>query len=449
MDLKETVKLYKNEIINNLSKLVSYRSVLGEARENAPFGEECANCLKEALNIAKKYEFNTKNLDNYCGYAEIGTGKEIVGIVAHLDVVPEGNGWNTNPYEATIKDNKIFGRGTSDDKGAVVASMTALKIVKDMNIPINKRIRLIMGCNEETGSECMKYYIKKEGNIDIGFTPDGDFPVVNGEKGQIKAEFRCQNVNEIYIKGGVVSNAVSGECEIEISSKLYDKNIFKKYLKDNNLEVEIISDGDIDKIAIKGKSAHACNPSLGINAISYAILALKEAGYEDDLVKFYSKYIKNETDGNSFGIKVSDKYGELTFVNGMIYPEENEIVGTIDIRVPIMIESSKLAEEIMKNEYECGKLEIKSTTNSLYYPEDSKLVTSLMKAYKNVMKDENAKPFTIGGGTYAKSMNNCVAFGCEFPNTDNRIHNANEFVCIDELMLQVELYVNAILELIK
>lgn len=449
MEIKEIIKSYKDEMIMNLTKLISYRSVLGEESKNAPFGIECAKCLQEALNIADKYGFKTKNLDNYCGYAEIGEGEEIVGIVAHLDVVPEGNGWNTNPYEATMKENKIYGRGTSDDKGAVIASMTALKIIKDMNIPINKKVRLIMGCNEETGSKCMKHYIEKEGDIDIGFTPDGDFPVVNGEKGQIKLKFKCNNKNNIFINGGVVSNAVSDNCSLKLSNELYNKESFEKYLKQNNIEYSIIENGGIDEIKVKGKSAHASNPSLGINAISYTIMALKEAGYEDDLVKFYSKFINIETNGESFGIKLSDKYGELTFVNGMIFVENDLIVGTIDIRVPILIDSKELADKILLKEYGETILEVESITKSLYYPEDSKLVTALMKAYRDVTGDENAKPFTIGGGTYAKSMNNCVAFGCEFPNTDNRIHNANEFVDIDELLLQVELYVYAILELIK
>ena len=167
MNIDNIVEKYKDEIINNLADLVSYQSVAGEKKENAPFGEENAKCLNRALEIAKGYGFDTKNLDNYCGYAQIGSGEKIIGIAAHLDVVPAGNDWNTNPFEATIKDGKIYGRGTSDDKGAVVASMIALKIIKDLNIPLNKKIRLILGCAEETGSDCMKYYKEKEGEFDL------------------------------------------------------------------------------------------------------------------------------------------------------------------------------------------------------------------------------------------------------------------------------------------
>lgn len=263
MEIKERIKEYKEEIIINLSKLVSYRSVLGEEAENAPYGIECAKCLQEALKIAENYGFKIKNLDNKCGYAEIGEGKEIVGILTHLDIVPEGNDWDTDPFKATIKNNKIYGRGTSDDKGAAIASMVALKIINDLNVPLNKRIRLIMGCKEETGSECMKHYVEKEGNIDIGFTPDGDFPLVHGEKGQVRVEFISPNTNNLEINGGVVENAVSGYCKIKIKRNSYKEEIFREYLKNNNIECEITYlDDEFDMIEVKGKSAHASTPEL-------------------------------------------------------------------------------------------------------------------------------------------------------------------------------------------
>lgn len=449
MNLKKQIELYRQEMINNLSKLVSYRSVLGKEEKNAPYGIECALCLQEALRIAKNYGFKTQNLDNKCGYAEIGEGKEIIGILTHLDVVPEGNDWHTDPFKATIKDNKIYGRGTSDDKGATIASMIALKIIKDLNIPLNKRIRLIMGCKEETGSECMKHYIQKEGNVDIGFTPDGNFPLVHGEKGQIKVKFTIKNDNNFKINGGVVENAVSDYCHIKIKNSLYKEKDFREYLESNNIEYEIDKlDDEFDIIKVNGESAHASTPELGKNAINYAIMALKEANYESNLVKFYSKYIKLETDGESFGIKCEDEFGKLTLVNGTIKTLDNVIIGTIDIRVPVMVSVDEILNKLTSNSYDGTIMNVIKGSDSLYYPLDSKIVKSLMRAYINVTGDNKSQPITVGGGTYAKTMKNCVAFGCNFLTTDNRIHNSNEFVIIDELLLQVELYANAILELL-
>lgn len=448
MNLKEEVLQYKDDMIHNLSKLVSYQTTLDKPEKNAPYGRENARCLEEALNIAKKYGFKIKNLDGHCGYAEIGEGKEIIGILTHLDVVPAGIGWNTDPFTATIKDNKIYGRGTSDDKGATVASLVALKLLKDSNIPLNKRIRLIMGCKEETGSECIKYYIEKEGNIDIGFTPDGSFPVVHGEKGHIRAVFKCENTSQFYIKGGVVDNAVSDSCIVKIEIKLYHKKLMEKYFNKENITYTIENDGDKDIIKVKGISAHASKPELGKNAISYTIMGLKEAGYNDNLIEFYSKYIGLETSGNSMGIKCEDQYGKLTFVNGMIWTENNEIIGTIDIRVPVTLNSDIIVKKLISNQYEGGNIDIIKYSDTTFYPINSKLVKTFMKVYQDVTGDKESQPITTGGGTYAKTMKNCLAFGCKFPKSNNQIHNANEFVEINELILQVELYVKAILELL-
>ena len=283
----------------------------------------------------------------------------------------------------------------------------------------------------------------------MGFTPDADFPVIHGEKGQIKAIFKCKNGGTFRINGGVVENAVSDNCTVEIGKEEYNKELLEEYFKANNIEYFIESNQNKDIIKVKGLASHACRPHLGINAISHAILALKNAGVSNNLVDFYSKYIGLETDGDSLGIKCEDKYGTLTCTNGKIWTEDNEIIGSLDIRIPVSLDNNEI-EKILTS-IDCNETEmiVKTNRKGLFYPEDSKLIQTFMKVYREVTGDKNAKPITIGGGTYAKEMKNCVAFGCAFPNTNNRIHDANEFVDIDELLLQVELYYNAILELLK
>ena len=178
MDVKSMVEGYREELVKRLGTLVSINSEEGTPEADAPFGAGPRDALQAALKMCAADGFQTVNLENYAGYAEIGAGKECIGIVGHLDVVPAHmeDGWNTDPFEMTEKDGVLYGRGVSDDKGAVVASMIALKVIKDMQIPLTKRIRLIMGTNEETGSKGLAYYVKKEGSVDYGFTPDGDFP---------------------------------------------------------------------------------------------------------------------------------------------------------------------------------------------------------------------------------------------------------------------------------
>ena len=189
MEIQERVKSYEEAMLNDLATLVSYNSVQGEPQPDAPFGEVPAACLDKALEIAEGYGFTVKNVDHYAGYAEIGEGEQVIGVLAHLDVVPAGEGWKTDPFTLTRDGDRVYGRGTSDDKGAVVASMIAMKVLKDMNVPLTKRIRLILGTNEETGSKCLAHYVEKEGHIDMGFTPDGTFPGVHGEKGALGLDF--------------------------------------------------------------------------------------------------------------------------------------------------------------------------------------------------------------------------------------------------------------------
>jgi succinyl-diaminopimelate desuccinylase len=449
LDLKQIVESHKEELIENLKSLVAYESVLVESEGNTPYGEQNAQCLQKALELAESCGLQTNNLNNKCGYAQIGQGKEIVGVLAHLDVVPAGNNWDTNPYVATIKDGKIYGRGTSDDKGAIVSSMLALKIIKELDMPLTKRVRLIMGCKEETGSEDMEYYIEKEGHINVGFTPDGRFPVVHGEKGHIRAIFKSTNTSILNIQGGVIDNAVSDNCTITIKSNTCNKHILKNYFEENNIGYTITEKTNMDIIETMGVSAHASRPELGKNAISYLIVGLKEAGYEDEFVEFYYNTIGLRTNGESLGIACKDEYGELTCVNGKIYMENKQIVGTIDIRVPVTLESQDIVDKLLDNKNFGGTIEIISFSETTFFSLDSELVKVLMQVYQDTTGDLISKPITTGGGTYAKTMNNCIAFGCKFPNTENNIHNSNEYVDIDELLLQVEIYIRAIIKLIE
>ena len=274
MKIKDAVHGNKQVLFEVLRQLVSFNSIYKPNENNTPFGLENRNCLRKALSIAESFKLRTKNLNDYCGYIEIGSGEQIVGIVAHLDIVPAGVGWESNPFILTEKAGYLYGRGTSDDKGAASASILALKIIKDLNIDLNnKKVRLVLGCNEETGSNCMRYYNSLEPPFLYAFTPDGDFPCINGEKGQINCSFKCNKTSLLELKGGNVRNAVSNICRIMIKSKDYNKEKFIAFLIKNNLKVEIKTYKEIDNITVIGKSAHASTPELGINAITYTMHA--------------------------------------------------------------------------------------------------------------------------------------------------------------------------------
>ncbi|NLC96489.1 MAG: dipeptidase PepV [Erysipelotrichaceae bacterium] len=450
MDVKQLIAKYEQSMIDDLAKLISIDSTMGEAQENAPFGIGPKKALDEALLQCDNLGFKTKNIDNYAGYAEIGEGEQLVGVLAHLDVVPVGDGWNTNPFELTIKDNVMYGRGVSDDKGAAIASMYALKIIKDLGIPLNKRVRLILGTNEESGSLCLKHYVEKEGHIDLGFTPDGNFPGVFGEKGSFGGRFYSKNTKIKDIQGGHTVNIVCDDCTIKIEKNSYSCKKLQDYFNNLNIKYSIEEDNNDVVINVKGVAAHASRPSLGVNAISHLLNGLKQAGFQDPFVDYYLSHIGINNDGEGLGLKISDQYGSLTLNNGIIKMEDGVISGSIDIRYPVTYTAKQILELVDKYlDSENGYIEVVHVGEPLFFQVDSPLVSALVKAYRSVTNDNDSQPMTMGGGTYAKGINNCIAFGCGFPDVDYHIHDANEFLPIEELKLQTEIYVEAIKNLLE
>ncbi|MBQ1438213.1 MAG: Sapep family Mn(2+)-dependent dipeptidase, partial [Solobacterium sp.] len=316
--------------------------------------------------------------------------------------------------------------------------------------PLNKRIRLIMGTNEETGSQCLKYYVDHEGHVDYGFTPDGDFPGVHGEKGMLGGEFRCDRTNILDIRGGTARNIVCARCTAKVPKTCYSSKKFGDWLHNLNIEFDVTEEDGINTITVYGKAAHASTPELGINAISCLLVALKEAGMQDPFVDFYCSHFGLATDGAGLNAKLEDEFGVLTLNVGMISMKDGVITGTIDIRSPVTMSTKSVLKAMTgRLEDENGVIELHRHAEPLYFPIDSLLVSSLLSAYQEVTGDTNSKPMTMGGGTYAKGINNTIAFGCSFPGKDYHIHDANECVGVDELLLQTEIYVHALLKLLE
>lgn len=452
MDVKSMAEGYTQELLTRLGKLVSINSEQGKAEEDAPFGQGPKKALETALEMLKEDGLKTVNLDNYIGYGEMGEGEEMLAIVGHLDVVParKEDGWDTDPYTMVEKDGIVYGRGVSDDKGGVVASMIALKIIKDMGVPLNKRIRLIMGTNEESGSECLKYYVEHDEQPEYGFTPDGEFPCINGEKGMMAAHYVSKMTGIKDIQGGTAGNIVCNKCYIVVDKCSFSKKKLEDYFNNNNIEFEIEDLEDSIKITVIGVAAHASTPELGVNAISYLMVGLKEAGYQDPFVDFYCARIGLNVHGELMKLNLKDDYSDLTFNCGYIHMNDGVITGNIDVRFPITMTGKKITKACEKYlDHEGGQVIIDNTVEPLYYSTDSTLVTSLVDAYREVTGDEEAEPMVIGGGTYAKGIHNTVAFGCAFLGKDYKIHNANEWCPVEDLVKQVEIYVAGILKLLE
>lgn len=450
-EVKERVEAYRDELLDRLGKLVAINSEEGTPTADMPFGEGPAKALNTALGMLDKDGFKTVNVDNYAGYAEMGEGDKVIGVIGHLDVVPakKSDGWDTEPYEMVEKDGIVYGRGVADDKGAVVASMISFKVIKDMGLPMNKRVRLIMGTNEETGSKCLEHYVEKEGHVDLGFTPDGDFPGIYGEKGIMRVDYSSKSSNILDVQGGNAVNIVCDKVNAKVKAGSFDEAKFASYIKENGLTFESGKDGDAVVLTVFGKAAHASTPDLGVNAISHLFAGLKAAGMEDPFVDFYCSRIGVDTNGASFfNEAVTDEYGDLTLNSGVISMKDGVVNGIIDIRFPVTFKKEEIIAKI-KLEEPNGSFKVSTAVDPLFIDPKSPLVTSLASAYEEITGDHENKPMVIGGGTYAKEINNTMAFGCAFPGKDYRIHNTNEWCPVDELLLQAEIYVHAIMKLVE
>ena len=409
MSIKEEIHGLTDEMLTNLGRLVAIDSQLGTPSEGKPFGEGPAKVLEEALKIADELGFKTVNLDNYCGYAEMGEGEEIVGIAGHLDIVPVGGDWTYDPFKLTREGDHVYGRGTTDDKGPVLEALYAMKLLRDSGVKLNKRVRLIMGCNEETGSKCMEHYNEVAEEVSCGFTPDANFPCIHGEKGMVMMTAYSKNTRIISMNGGFVSNAVCDTCNTVVPAEAGLKEKLEAALAETKLqEYKITEENGEISIYAKGVPAHASTPTLGVNAAGVTFECLAKAGFEDDFVKFYNEHIGTACDGSGLGLKFEDEYGELTLCNGIVKTEDGVVSCTIDIRVPVTLkgdEVRKMCEDRLEDEN--GRIEIHMIGDSLFFPRESPLVNALYKAYVDVTGDTENKPMVIGGGTLSHSDRKC------------------------------------------
>lgn len=453
----ELIEKNKQDLINTVSNLIKIPSISIETSDNInPFGEECSKALNYILEIGKSMGFKTKNLNNYCGYIEFGEGPELVGIIGHLDVVPalEEDGWSVSPFTPSIRDGKLFGRGAIDDKGPVVAALYAMKAIKD-SLNISKRVRLILGLNEEKNWKCIDYYKKVEEWPSIGFSPDANFPAIYAEKGimsiELKNIFSIKNFNIIDINcNNNALNVVPKYCSITLSGNYDSDQLLKKEF--DNIKINPIDSTTI-KIESFGIAAHAAHPALGKNAIKTLIEFLINN------FEFNNNYLKRLYELGLFEIqspsflsenKIQDESGILTSNVAVLDYENNKLIIRINLRVPVNtdLENIKSKYDLLKNEFKDLEVIKLSSQEPLYVEKDSYLVETLVKIF-NKKTGLNESPIAIGGGTYARAFKNFISYGATMPGDLDMCHQVDEFIEIDKLILSAKIYAEAIYELSK
>ncbi|CDZ75739.1 dipeptidase PepV [Peptoniphilus sp. ING2-D1G] len=457
MKLEEYVERQRTEMINALQDVIRIKSVREDAKKDAPYGQGVLDCLNHVLKISEEMGFKTVNVDNYMGYLEYGEGKDMVAILGHLDVVPEGTGWSVDPYGGHIKDDNIYGRGAIDDKGPVIASLYALKALKESALKMSKRIRILFGTNEETGSEDMKYYLNNGGEIPVcGFTPDGEYPAINGEKGIINVTFRKKmspkgDLRLLKMEGGTALNVAPANAYAEFSCDEKTKEEIKKLPEEEDIKIEMTDSGFI--VRAKGKQAHGSTPEKGKNAIGTLLIFLNNLPLKGDLksaVEFLAERIGTQTDGKSLGIYLYDEVSKgLTLNMGVLKADENSIEVKINYRYPVTKSYEDCAPKMDRAFAEEGFEKTEEThKKSLYIDENTEFLQTLLKVYEE--KTGNAaKPKSIGGGTYAKAIPNIVAYGPIFPGDEVREHLPDEYIEIDKLMDNAKIYAEAMYRLAK
>ena len=458
MDFKQYIEKNKTQMIEDLQAWIRVKSVMGEANSDCPFGEGPRNALLQALKSGENLGFRTKNVDNYAGYIEFGEGEEEIGILAHVDVVPEGEDWTHDPYGAEIVDDVMFGRGTLDDKGPAVAALYAMKAVKDSGVALAKRVRLILGTNEEHGSKGIAYYLTKEKMPTMGFTPDAEFPVIYGEKGIANFELSFDLEKEdrssiIAFSGGSEANMVP-ECCMLVLNK--DDRLLKDVKRIKRENVTISEKDDRIEIIAKGKAAHGSTPWKGKNAVSTLVEALKPVIKADTsfgrFLELYDTHIGFDFHGERIGCHLSDEEsGDLSLNLGVLALNDGKIVMTVNVRYPIQSVGSEVEkgiEKVLKGK-ELHFSGLKEDVPPLYIPKEHPLVETLMQVYREETGDIESQPITIGGGTYARECKNMVAFGALFPGDEDTMHQKDESIPLERLVRMTKIYAKAIYELAK
>jgi succinyl-diaminopimelate desuccinylase len=447
MDFLTYVNEHKEEIIDELKALLRIPSVLDQFDENSetPFGEPIQEALNHMISLAKKDGFITKNIQNYAGHIEYGEGDDILGVLCHLDVVPPGDNWSNPPFSPVIKDGKIYARGSMDDKGPTIAAYFALKFLKDLDVKLSKRVRIILGTDEETAWRGIAKYFETEEMPTIGFAPDASCPLIYGEKGMLSFD-----INGVYdgsdglisFESGERYNVVPDKASATLSVDL--KQAFNNFLKHNGFKGEI----EGNTYTVHGKNAHAMQPHLGVNA-GFILAQFLNEHFDNPIVHFIHEYLSFDAFGEKLKIDYKhEEMKEFTINTGIIRYNQDEVRLGINCRYPI---GFKLEEAITKIKKAAKKHQLtyheKTNVPIHYIDPNDPLVVKLMDAYQKVTNDMETKPFTIGGGTYARSLKKAVAFGMVMPGRKDVAHQVDEHIFIDDLIEATAIYMEAIFSL--
>ncbi|MDF2684446.1 MAG: dipeptidase PepV [Brevibacillus sp.] len=472
--LEETQKR-KEELIRTTQSFLQIKSVLdpATAKEGAPFGEGIREALDYALDVCEQAGMTIKDVRGYAAHAEFGQGEELIGILSHVDVVPEGDGWSTPPYAAEIVEGKLVARGAIDDKGPTMAAIFAAKIVMELGLPLSKRVRFIFGTDEESSWQCVNTYFATEEMPTMGFTPDADFPLIYAEKGltdltlrqtlpafQEKAPQETADVQAelVSLQSGLRMNMVPDKGEAILTPKALDAQAiaerYRQHLADNNLKGSAEEKDGSVLLHMEGVSVHGMDPGKGVNAGTHLIHFLHTLELDaraTSYVRFADQYLHNQHYGQSLGIAHDDEeMGPLSLNTGVLkYQAQGDAIFRLNIRYPHSISFDQWSAVLAAHgAEEAFELEVVEHLTPHRVDPNHPLVTTLQRVYTE-QTGEEAGIIAIGGATYGRSLDVGVAFGPLFPGRPDSAHQRDEYILVDDLIKATAIYAQAIYELAK
>lgn len=455
--ISDYIDSQKDNMLRDISRLVNIPSTKGTPTDDCPFGEMPAKALAEALSICEESGLSTVNVHNAIGFADINNKPLELGILAHVDVVPEGDGWESNPYHMEYKNGNIIGRGTSDDKGAAVAAIYAIKAIKALGIELKTNVRIIIGSDEECGSADLPHYFENYETPKYSFSPDAEFPLINIEKGRFAPHFETEINNEnniIYFDSGIAVNAVPHIAVMKLKN-ISNDILYAACVKTESvtgIKFELSYDNDTTTITAYGKAAHASTPLMGNNALTAMLTLVTELGINSDVGNIMMSLSKlfphSDANGNAMGVaRKDDVSGELTMSLDILKFDGNKIFGSIDCRMPVSATEENTAMPTVANLQKIGfNVSSSDIVPPHHVDENLPFIKTLLSSYE---KHTGLKGYcmAIGGGTYVHDIENGVAFGCIMPDVDTHMHGANEFMPFEDLVTSAKIFADAIIEI--
>ncbi len=436
---------------------------------NAPFGQAIGDALNYTLSVCEQHGFTTENFAGFAGHADFGTGTEIAAMLGHLDVVPVGKGWTHEPWDATLVDGWIWGRGTTDDKGPTYAAMWGAFAVKAVceaqNITLSRKLRLIFGCDEESGWECMAHYFGAAGQPQptLAFTPDAEFPLVHAEKGSftgtVTQSFGDSSADArlVSFHAGQRPNMVPDEA-VAVLTGNSEALAMMQFVLDPMPGITTVLEGETLTVTAKGKAAHGSTPDQGDNAaVKLARALTSNLSAFDDLDGAASEWLTDlakrgaSTTGAENGIACADEVtGPLTCNLGVVTLEAGTASTVFNVRYPATLDGEQIiaqfTESVAKSGYGVAEL---SHTPPLYVPVDAEPVKTLLRVYREHTGDMTP-PKTMGGRTYATTVAPVgVAFGAMREGDHDGAHQVNERIAVERLIECAKIYAHALYELAK